>query len=324
MTRDARLITRLGLVALSLTFSAAAQAQAWPNKPVRVIVPYSAGGAADILVRLIMDKLSPRFGQSIIVDNRPGAAGLIGLDATAKSPPDGYTFTIISNDATWVNQIVKTSFDLQRDLAPITIMRRAYFVAWISSSLPAQSLGEFIAYAKANPGKLNYGSVGNGSGNHLGIESLMLAVPGLKMVHVPFKGEAPIATALAAGEVQFTLGTYLGYAGQASAGKLRAIGVTGERRLPALPQTPTFVESGVQYTNGYWSGFMAPAGTPLEVRARIASDLKAVYQLPEVSSVMTRNGEEAGGQPPEEFAKIIADELETRTRAIRAVGLKPE
>jgi tripartite-type tricarboxylate transporter receptor subunit TctC len=312
------------LLAAGALAVSAVHAQAWPAKPVRMIVPYTAGGAADILVRMLMDKLSQRIGQTIIIDNRPGASSLIGIDATVKSPPDGYTFTVLGNDSTWVNQIVKTSFDPRRDLDPVTLMRSASFVAWISSTVPAQSIGEFIAYAKANPGKLNYGSAGNGTGNHLGVESLKLVVPGLNMVHVPFKGEAPTAAALAAGEIQFSLGTYLSFAPQAAAGKVRALGVTGTRRLPALQQTPTFVESGVQYTNSYWSGFFAPSGTPRDIRARVASELKTIYQLPDVNPTMVRNGEEVGGQTPEEFARIVADEIESRTRAVKAAGLKPE
>jgi tripartite-type tricarboxylate transporter receptor subunit TctC len=324
MRHIARRFIPFTLLALGTVLGSSAHAQAWPSKPVRVIVPYSAGGAADILVRLLMDKLSQRVGQPMVIDNRPGASSLIGIDATVKSPPDGYTFTVLGNDMTWVNQIVKTSFDPRRDLDPITQMRSASFVAWISAAVPAQSIGEFLAYAKANPGKLNYGSAGNGSGNHLGVESLKLLVPGLNMVHVPFKGEAPTAAALAAGEIQLSLGTYLSFAPQAAAGKVRALGVTGSKRLPALPQTPTFVESGVQYTNSYWSGFFAPSGTPREIRARIASELKTIYQLPDVNPTMVRNGEDVGGQTPEEFAKIVADEIEFRTRAVKAAGLKPE
>jgi tripartite-type tricarboxylate transporter receptor subunit TctC len=305
-------------------FSASIRAQGWPARPVRVIVPVSAGGAADVLVRLVMNKLSPRLGEPIITENRPGASGLIGMELTAKSPPDGYTVTVIGNDATWVNQIVKTDFDVRRDLAPITILRRAYFVAWVSSAVPARTPGEFVAYAQSNPGKVNYGSNGSGSGSHLGTESLKLVVPGLDLVHVPFKGEAQTAAALAAGDIQFALGTYTSYAAQAAAGKVRAIGVTGERRLPALPQTATFVESGIPYVNSYWSGFMAPQGTPREITTRLASELKAVYQFPDVHSTLTANGEEVGSQSPEEFAKVIADEVEFRTRAVKAAGLKPE
>jgi tripartite-type tricarboxylate transporter receptor subunit TctC len=319
-----RKIPGAGLLLLAcLLAPAAASAQAWPARSVRVILPYSAGGAADALVRLLTDKLTQRLSQSFVVENKPGGAGLVGLDIAAKSAPDGYTFVVGANDAVWINQVVRTDFDLRRDLDPVTIMRRGILVAWINAEVPAQTVPEFIAYAKAHPGKLNYASTGIGSGNHLGVETLKL-VAGIDLVHVPYKGESQILQALTAGEVQLALGTYLTYAPQAAAGKLRALAVAGEHRLPALPNVPTFAEAGVPYVQTYWSGFFAPAKTPRDIESRLASELKVIYQLPDINPTMVRNGEEVGGQTPEEFARLITDELDMRTRAVKAAGLKPQ
>ena len=322
--RVANLIMLCAMVFLAGLVAPAAHAQTWPSKGVRLVLPYPPGGISDVLARMLTDKLSQRLGQSFVVDNKPGGSGLIGMDAVTKAAPDGYTITIGANDLSWIDLIVKTGFNLRRDLAPITIMRRGTLVAWVNTPLPAQTVSEFTAYAKANPGKLNYGSNGNGSGNHLAVEYWKLLVGGMDVVHIPYKGESQSAVALAAGEINLVFGTYASYSAQAAAGKVRALAVAGERRLPALPQTPTFIESGLQYTNTYWSGFFAPAGTPRDITAKLASELKAIYQLPDVNPTMVRNGEEVGGQTPEEFAKIIVDEIETRSKAVKAAALKPE
>lgn len=299
-------------------------AQSWPARPVRLILPYPPGGASDILVRMLAEKLAQRLGQAFPVENRPGGSALVGIQVAAQAPSDGYTLTVGANDLTWIQHVVKTNFDLRRDLAPVTIMRRGTLVAWVNAGVPAQTVAEFIAHVKASPGRLNYGSNGNGSGNHLAVESLKLAAGGFEMLHVPYKGESQSVIALATNEIQLVFGTHLSYAAQAAAGKVRALAVAGERRLPALSQTPTFVESGLAYTNLYWSGFFAPAGTAREITGRVASELKAIYQLPDVNPTMIRNGEEVGGQTPEEFGRIIAEETDSRLRAVRAAGVKPD
>jgi tripartite-type tricarboxylate transporter receptor subunit TctC len=316
-------LTALGLALLSLAIghSSFVQAQAWPTKPVKFILPYPAGGSTDSLLRILSDKLNLRLQQPFIVENKPGGLTLIGSMEVARAAPDGYTLLLNANGITMFQLSPKSVFDVRRDLQPITILRGGMMGAWISPTLPVNNLKEFIAYAKANPGKLNYASNGSGSDTNIQFELFKQQAGGLDIVQIPYKGEAPSIQALMAGEVQIYLGSFLLLAQHRAAGRVKLIAVGGSKRAPAAPDVPTYREQGVLFTHTYWSGFFGPAKLPLEIARKLQTELKAIYQLPDVYPILTRNGEDLGGQAPEEFARQIAEEATTWEGVVKRAGI---
>ncbi len=295
---------------------ALATAQAWPERPIRLVVPYPPGGSTDPAARLLAADIAPRLGQPVVVENKAGASGGIGTEFVARAAPDGYTFlfhtSVISTDPTFK----KTApYDVKRDLAPVTLAGTGPYLMVVNPSLPVRNVAELIAYAKANPGKLNYGSAGKGSSGHL-IGELFKKAAGIDMVHVPYKGGGPSIVGLVGNEVQLVFDTLGGSRSLAESGKLRAIAVTSPARSPVMPEVPTVAESGLKdFSAVYWLGVFAPAKTPAPVIDKMHAALRQALELPAVKAKMLEQGNLAQGLPPAEFTKVLDADIQ-RYRAI--------
>ena len=316
----------LGLAALGIIAAAAANAQTpYPAKPVRMVVPSSAGGGTDIIARIVAPRLSERLGQQVVIDNRPGAGTMIGNELVARAPGDGYTLLMgLSTLAT--NPIIhkKVTYNALTDFAPITLVMSAPNVLVVHPSLPVKTVKELIAFAKARPGQINYGSAGLGTNPHLCME-LFLSMAGLKMVHIPYKGSAPAMIDLISGQVVTMTATMLTGMPHIRTGRLRPLGITGPRRNAALPDLPTVAEAGVPgYEAVQWYGALAPATTPKDIVARLHRDMVAVLQTAEMKERFAADGGDAVGNSSEEFARFIRSELEKWARVAKAAGIKPE
>jgi tripartite-type tricarboxylate transporter receptor subunit TctC len=288
-----------------------AQAQAWPSKPVRIVVPFPAGGSTDLLARSIGQKLGDSLGQPFIVDNRAGANGNIGAGAVAKSPADGYTILFSTTGPLVFNRIIykTTPFDPLRDFAPIVLVADVPLVVAANPSLPVRTLPELIAYAKANPGKVTYSTAGNGSMGHLTAE-LIQRETGMKLTHVPYKGSAPALNDLVAGVVNLSFDLAPTYVPQVKAGKVNALAVTTSARTPVLPDVPTVVESGVAgYQSFGWFAFVAPAGTPAEVIEKVNAITNTYIASPEGKARLAEFGMGPRGGTPQELGAFMASEL---------------
>jgi len=311
----------MGCVTLGLTaYTAPANAQAFPNKPVKLIVPFVAGGATDIVARLVAQKLSATWGQPVVVENRGGAGGNIGADAVAKSPSDGYTILVTSGSIVTVNphMYAKMPFDAKKDLAPITNLASGPQVLVVHPAVPAKNVKELVALAKIKPGQLNFGSAGIGSQVHMAGEAFVYAA-GIEAQHIPYKGEAVAFTDLAGGQVQFMVGNIAGATGHIQSGRIRALGVTSAKRSPQLPDVPTVAEAGLSgFENTGWFGFMAPAGTPKPIIDKIHADTVKVLADQEVKDRLTQLGMAPVGNSPAEFAKEIAVEYERWGKVVSA------
>jgi tripartite-type tricarboxylate transporter receptor subunit TctC len=311
----------MGCVTLGLTaYTAPANAQAFPNKPVRLIVPFVAGGATDIVARLVAQKLSAAWGQPVVVENRGGAGGNIGADAVAKSPADGYTILVTSGSIVTVNphMYAKMPFDAKKDLAPITNLASGPQVLVVHPAVPAKNVKELVALAKSKPGQLNFGSAGIGSQVHMAAEAFVYAA-GIEAQHIPYKGEAVAFTDLAGGQVQFMVGNIAGATGHIQSGRIRALGVTSAKRSPQLPDVPTVAEAGLPgFENTGWFGFMAPAGTPKPIIDKIHADTVKVLADQEVKDRLTQLGMAPVGNSPADFTKEIAVEYERWGKVVTA------
>jgi tripartite-type tricarboxylate transporter receptor subunit TctC len=313
-------------VVLLLCGGALAQPAAYPTKPVRFIVPYPPGGSADILARSIGAKLAEGLAQPVVVDNRPGAGTAIGTEATAKSPPDGYTVMIGTVSSHAINPSLNPNlkYDPVKDFAPVSLVASIPFVLLAHPSLPAGSVQELVALARAKPGALNFSSAGNGTSNHLAGE-LLKSMTNVEMVHVPYKGSAPALTDLLAGQVNLMFDLVLTAQPHVRSGAARALGVTGRSRSPALPSVPTIDESGVPgYEVSAWFGIFAPAGTPAAVVKRLNAEIVKIMQLPEMKERLASQGAEAMSSTPEQFAAYVTEELAKWSRVVKASGMKVE
>ena len=288
---------------------------AYPDKPIKLVVPYPPGGSTDPVARLLATDIGARVGQPVVVDNRPGAAGSIGTEAVARAAPDGYTIllhtSVIATDPTLKKN---APYDVKRDLAPITLAVTGPYLVVVNPSLPVSNIAELIAYAKANPGKLFYGSAGQGSSGHL-IGELFKAAAGIEMTHVPYKGGGPSITGLMGNEVQLLFDTLGGSRALAESGKLRAIAVTSPTRSSVMPSVPTVGESGLKgFEAVYWLGIFAPAKTPQPVIDKLYRELKTSLDDPSVKAKLLEQGNVAQALPPAEFAKVLdADIARYRT-----------
>ncbi len=301
-------------------------AQEYPAKPVRLVVPFPAGAGLDVVARALALKLTDAWGRSVVVDNRAGAAGTMGADIVAKSPPDGYTLLMggIGSLGTARGLYPRLPYDPLRDFAPVMLIARAPSVLLINAALPLKSIKELIAYAKANPGKLNYSSGGSGSTGHLSIE-MFKHMAGLDIVHVPHKGPPQAATAIAMGEVQIGMQSQLSAMPMIQSGRIRMLATTGTKRLAGLPDTPTVAESGVPGYEFYlWYGVVAPARTPAEIVQRLNRDLARAARLPEVRDMLLAQGSELVIGSPEEFRRFLDREVAMWDRVIRNVGARVE
>jgi len=318
---------RLLLFTVLLLAPPVSKAQSWPQKPVRVIVPFAPGGASDLMPRLVGEKLAAIWAQPVVIDNRPGAAGNIGMEAGAKSPPDGYTLLAAPNGNLVVNPHMysKLAYDVFKDLAPVTRIAAVQNVLVVNPEVPASSMKEFIALARAKPGALNFGSPGNGSQAHVGVELLKMQL-GLDLVHLPYQGVGPAMKDLLGGRLQLMLAQVPSALPQIKAGKLRALGVAASAPLASLPEVPTIAAAAglPGYEAVSWYALMAPAGTPREVIEKIYSDTAKALQMPDVRERLAGMGAEPSGEAPAELAKRIKIEYDRWGEVVRKANIKAD
>ncbi|MGQ0522442.1 MAG: Bug family tripartite tricarboxylate transporter substrate binding protein [Betaproteobacteria bacterium] len=320
--RRAYYLAGAGLLAIT---AGASYGQAnYPTRAVRIIVPSSPGGGTDILSRLVSPGLSERLGQTVVVDNRPGAGSIIGNDVVAKSPPDGYTLLMgISTLAILPAMHKKLPYDAMRDLATVTQVISAPNILVVHPSMPVKTVKELIAFAKKRPGEVNYGSAGLGTNPHLSMEHF-LSMTNLKMVHVAYKGLGPAMVDLVAGQVQTAVSTMLAGLPHVKSGRLRALATTGGKRSSSLPDLPTVAEAGVPgYEAVQWYGLFAPAKTPREIVNKLNEAMKSTLQSPSTKERLAADGTEAVGSSPEEFARFLRSETEKWGKVVRSAGIQP-
>jgi tripartite-type tricarboxylate transporter receptor subunit TctC len=311
---------------MGLAAAAAAQSAAEPNypsRPIRMIAPSSAGGPVDVIARVVTHGLGEVLGQQVVVDNRAGAAGMIGAELVAHGTPDGYTLMFgFSGPLAIAPQLAaKRPYDATKDFAPISLVAQGQYVLLVRPSLPVNSTRELVTMAKAQPGKLNYASGGNGTGIHLAGELLKLAA-GVNIVHVPYKGAGPGMTALLASEVDLMFNGLPPALPHVKSGKLKGLAVAGAKRSPLLPEMPTVREGGVDFNTSGWYGILAPPKTSRAIVTRVHAATTKVLATPAVSENLMRQGVEVLGSTPEEFAKVLREEWAKTERVIKAAGLK--
>jgi tripartite-type tricarboxylate transporter receptor subunit TctC len=318
------LTATLAALLLSLSLPLSGAEQAYPSRPIRLVVPFPAGGSLDAVARAVGQSLSIAWGQPVIIDNRPGAGGNIGADLVAKSAPDGYTILegALSTHAVKVSLYSNKPYDPIKDFAPITLVAVTPNVLVLNPSVPANSVAELIAYAKANPGKLAFGSGSNGSAGHLAGE-LFKTEAGVDMVHVPYKGGAPAMQDLLGGQIQLMFDNLANSMQQVRAGKLKALAVTTAKRSPLVPDLPTLAEAGLPGFDIYtWWGFMAPAGTPKEIIAKWNTEVARILNTPEMRAYFAQQGAEPSPTSPEQFMALIKGEIPKYAKIIKASGAK--
>ena len=312
--------------ALSVCLTGVVYAQEYPVRPIRIIVAYTPAGATDILARTVGQKMSEAWGQPVIIDNRPGANGNIGTEAAARASPDGYTLLMVTAGTHGINPGLyrKLPFDAVKDFAPVSLVALVPNILVVNNSLPAKSVKELIAYAKANPGKLSYGSPGIGATGHLSME-LFKSMAGLDMVHVTYKGSAGVLADLMGGQINLSFDNMPPYLPQVKAGKIRALAVSTPKRSPAAPDIPTTAEAGVPgYEATAWFGLVATAGTPPAIVAKLAAETQRILKLPDVAERIAGLGAEPVGNTPDEFGKFIVSEIAKWSRVIREAKVEQQ
>lgn len=315
----------LALMAATFLFVAGAAAQTYPTRPIRMIVPQSAGGSTDLVARVLAQRLSDAVDQPVIVDNRPGAGSLNGTDIVAKAAPDGYTLLVVAASFT-INPSIRKNlpFDPVRDFVPISQLVTLSHILVVHPSVPVKSVKELIALAKARPGELNYGSSGIATSTHMAAE-LFLHMTATNMVNVPYKGGAPGMTALLGGQVQLYFATISTAIPHIRTGKLRALGVTTAKRSVAAPEFPTLSEAGVPgYEHSSWVGMLAPAKAPQAVVAKLHGESARVVQAQEAKALLLREGLEAVGNSPKEFDAIVKSEVAKWQKVVKAAGIQAQ
>lgn len=318
------LLQACSALAAGAALAGTARAQGdWPARPIRIVVPYTAGGFTDQMARLLQVGLQQRLGQPVIVDNKPGANGIIGVDAVAKAAPDGYTFGVfIAAYAANTTLYPKLPYDPKKDLTGVSLMGVSPLVAAVAMNAPFKTLAELVAYGRAHPGRISYASSGTGSAAHLTSE-LMRSVTGVDMVHVPYKGAAPALADLLGGQVPLFLDPPPNLIQPARAGKIRLIGVASDKRLPALPEVPTFAEQGYPALLGStWAAMLAPAATPAAIVQRMSEEVARIIRSPEVSRRLEQTmGTFPEGSTPQECNAFIAAETAKWAQVIRSAGV---
>jgi tripartite-type tricarboxylate transporter receptor subunit TctC len=321
---------QLGLWALACVWPIAsvhAQTSGWPNKPLRLIIPFPAGGATDIIGRTVAQKLGAALGQQVVVDNRPGAGGAIGADAVAKSPPDGYTLLMGTSSTHSIGPALnaKMPYDAFKDFAPVGHVANAPSVLVVGQGFPQGTAQDLIATLKRNPGKYNFGSSGIGTYPHLAAEMFKLRAGGLFVVHIPYRGTGLVLTDLISGQVTFLMDNIVSAQSHIRDGKVRALAVTGNKRSNSLPSVPTFAEVGVPgmaYSN--WFGMLAPAGTPADIVQRLNRELNAIASSPDFIDRLDKLGADSVTSTPAQFAKVYRDEYESWKTVIQRANIKAE
>src|SRR4051812_18255267 len=313
------------IAAASMAQAATTSAPAYPARPVRVIVPQSAGGSTDLAARIVLQRMSESMGQTLVVDNRPGAGSLNGTETVAKAPPDGYTLLAVAASFT-INPSLheKLPFDPVRDFSPITRFAALPHIVVVHPTLPVKNVKELIALAKAKPGTLNYASSGVATSTHLATE-LFKYMTGTDMVQVPFKGGAPGVVGLLSGQVQLYFATISTALPHVKSGKIRALAVTTAKRSVVAPEYPTVAEAGVPgYEHASWVGLLAPARTPAAVVAKLNAESVKIVNLADVKTPLLRDGLESVGDSPQEFAAVIKSEVAKWLKVVKAAGIKPQ
>lgn len=316
----------LTLIAVALSCAVLPALAEYPDKPVKIIVPYPPAGTTDILARLIAQRLSERMKQPFVIENRPGAGGAIGSVAVAKSPADGYTLLMATVNSHGINSALfkNLPYDAVKDFTPITIVGSTPNVLAVHPSVPAKTLAELLALARANPGSLNFASTSQGGSPHMSGE-LLKSMTGVDIAHIPYKGAGPMLIDLIGGQVQMGFDNLPSSIGHIRSGKIRAIAVTTAKRFPGAPEIPTMAESGVPgYVVEAWFGLLAPAGTPKPVIDALYANIAAILKQPEVVKQLFDLGAEPGGNTPEAYARQIAADVEKWKKVVAATGVKAE
>ena len=319
-------LARIAALAVLSVASFAASAQAWPNKPIRWIVPYPPGGITDSATRMVLQKVQEQTGWTIVVDNKPGANSLLGAEVAAKAPPDGHTFlTVIAAHAANATLYAgRMSFDPVKSFAPVSLVGIAPLILTVSNSFPPKDMKELIAYAKANPGKVYFGSSGIGAAAHLTTE-LLKQTAGIDLVHVPYKGTAPATQDLIGGRIQILVDTPSSMMPQVRAGRIRALGMFSANRLSAAPEVPTIAEAGgPPLQSSTWVMFLAPAGVPRDIVSRVSAEVAKAVASPDIQAKFDGLGIEPVGGAPEQAAKFLDDEIAKWAKVITTAGVQPE
>jgi tripartite-type tricarboxylate transporter receptor subunit TctC len=307
-----------------LTLAGALCAQGYPTRPVRLIVPFAPGGNTDVQGRLIAQKLSELWGQQVVVDNRGGAGGTLGVDLAAKSPPDGHTLVVGSFGNILVGPALyrRLPYDPVKDLAPVVLVSTPPGLMVINPAMPAKNVKEFIAYARAQSGRLNYGSAGSGVWNHLFAE-LFRVMAKIEMAHVPYKGTAPAITDLIGGQIQMMMSPFPTALPHVKSGRLRALAVTDDKRSPVIPAIPTVAESGLPgYAAASWFAILAPAGTPRAIVTKANADINRVFAMPDVRAAFASDGSEPAGGTPEDLARSIREGMAKWGKLVRDLDVQ--
>ncbi len=321
MKKPLRILAVVAAAAASALIATTALAQAWPTKTIRIINPFPAGGGTDTFARPLAAKLTQSLGQTVIIENQGGAGGTLGANNASKAAPDGYTFFMGAVHHTIAETLYrKLPYNLERDFIPVTVVAYVPNVVVIHPKHPFKSMKELIKFAKANPGKLNFGSAGNGTSHHLAAE-LFKTLTGTQLTHVPYKGAGPLMLDLLAGQVDLAFDGMGTSANQIKAGKLRPIAVTTNRRSPVVPDVPTMAEAGVpNYEVTTWYALWAIKGTPKEIVDRMYQDTAKALTLPDMKEIWASQGADPGGQRPEEFAKFIHTEIAKWAKVVKDAG----
>ena len=325
MMRSTRFTSIATIATLTAVVAAGACAQDYPNKPVRIVVPFAPGGGTDLSARIVAQKLTESLGANFVVDNRPGAAGIVGTEAVAKSKPDGYALLVVSSShAMNPAMYSKLPYDTARDFVPVSLLLSGPTLVVAHPSLPAKNARELIALAKARPGVLTFASAGHGTPPHMAGE-LFKSLAKIDILHIPYKGNGPAYTDLMAGQVSLmfpNIATSLPYV---KTGRMRAIGVGSKQRSQIAPEIPTVHESGLPgYEMGSWFGLLAPAGTPAAVITRLQQEITKIFKMPDVREKLFAQGVEPVGSTPQEFASFLQNETTVWAKVIKSSGLKPE
>ncbi len=302
-----------------------AMAQPYPNRPIKIIVPYTPGDGPDVIARLIGNKISERLGQPVVIDNKAGASGQIGLDMTAKSPPDGYTIGVglVTNLALAPHAYKSIPYDVLKDFAPVAVGAINYLALVARPDAPFKNVTEMIQWAKANPGKMTIGTTSTGGLPHMSFE-LLAYMSGFKFLNVPYKGNGPVVTDLTGGRLDLGVTSYTSIAGLADSGKLKVLGITNPTRDPALPNLPTIGESVKGYAAPGWFSFVAPAGTPTDIVNKLNEEINRAIKLPEVQKTMGTLGLIPQTGSPEDFAKLLKSENEKFGKLVKDIGYQPQ
>jgi len=318
----ARLIAAGALALPALAFAQAAPAGAFPTKPMRIVVPFPPGGGTDKLARMLGAHLSVTLGQPVVVDNRSGAGSVVGTDIVAKSPPDGHTllFTTAAY-AMGAGMRARLPYDPVKDIAPVTILAISPSLLIVHPSLPVKNVKELVAFAKANPGRLNYGSSGSGAPYHIATEMLK-SMAGIDIAHVPYKGAGPAIVAAISGEVTLLIGNIISALPLARSGRMRALGVTTLKRSPLAPEIPSIHEAGVPgYEFVTWFGVLAPGATPPPTIQRLYIEIRQAIGTPDMRAAMLADGAEPNGMPPDQFATVIKADIQRYARLAKQIGM---